>query len=779
MPTRKIALLLILSGLLLSPGVRAEEVTAPAKPWFMPHLTTDADPLCASLLTEVRKQFMTKVEWEAHDQLQLKFGAYRPVLQTGRGGVEDDASIQSDPSDWRKLIFSLPDGGRSFVFIDHFIRCGGGCNTDLLIVLDRPHDPRDYKYAARRETSEANSWTVFNLGNNGGHLAVGLVADHIEAYRIASPEKFRLSCRIAIAPEKQDWSDEQEQRTMKAVEALSAASKQLSRGGAYCGSAATSFRWENSIEHSLRQAVYRPWVMLTRDVGSSANSWGDYEQIAAQLEEWSLGGLSEHDAFQRYQEQFASTEGALADFYRTKFGWPKEQALETSHKTLRYAISGGFGFYLYDPYTGPEEIALRKAILDKRPMSEIEAIKIDVSHLDTLLDISVAYPEALNYLLKRGLDPNHSNAFGKTPLMYAAQYNQAASVDLLLKAGADPNAYTTEPPDKCGYSLETTNMTPLHYAARYGSATIIRRLTEAGALTFVKSHHPKRHDETPLDWFHRYTNAEPGAEQNPSIAHSEIGTAEALLQPPPTEKLAQIAKAKVLEAEALYAGGDSEAAYQAMSVALAAQPDNEKVIADLPLIALKTGRLGIAAEASVDAAKKLASPALQATAWFNLGLVCEQTTKHVLFYNGNPYCQGDRIAPFVRAWKRAPTPSRAAKLVQLLQQNAPDMCVLERPGGLPRRYRVVFDFGFFDGVYRHSQRFYVLHGTGDTIDPTSIRWSVQFAARKGEPASPPQIMSPQPVDRLDLGANALTILESPYFNSNTLTIEGAPCRPPH
>src|SRR5690606_35380685 len=103
---------------------------------------------------------------------------------------------------------------------------------------------------------------------------------------------------------------------------------------------------------------------------------------------------------------------------------------------------------------------LRQAILERRPIEEIDELYQaqareaeppdsfqEASQYDSVLNAAIGYPEALQYLLGRGLDPNVTNGFGKTPLMYAAQHDQLESARILLRAGADPNAATYPPED--------------------------------------------------------------------------------------------------------------------------------------------------------------------------------------------------------------------------------------------------------------------------------------------------------------------------------------------
>ena len=62
---------------------------------------------------------------------------------------------------------------------------------------------------------------------------------------------------------------------------------------------------------------------------------------------------------------------------------------------------------------------------------------------DTALMAAVANPDAVSLLLQRGFDPNAANAWGKTPLMVAAEQNQIESMRRLLAAGANVHAETT------------------------------------------------------------------------------------------------------------------------------------------------------------------------------------------------------------------------------------------------------------------------------------------------------------------------------------------------
>jgi hypothetical protein len=761
--------------------------------WFTPTLTVNADSNCGSLLAAARKNFASTAQVD----VLTKSEAFAQVFDNHDNNLIDDWTLRVDRGVPGQYVLSEPGRERLFIYIhENFPNCGGYCATESDYVSTRAFDgkngdddePTNKDSVSTPQSVETlgSAWTIVRAGD-GSHYLIGIVqdkyeADHLEAYRIVGPKAWKLSCSVALAPTPaQVAADTEARNTDRSIEALVASARDLSHPAACGGRAAGQF--EDAMEQALRQTLFRPWQLAkdAADPHPSENSYGDYPRVYASLEEWSLGGLEDWRAFARYKTQLALTTETLAKFFQTKYHWSEADSQNMAHVALTYAVAQGFGFYMYKPFSSPEEKKLRQAILEHRPISEIEAIPLDVATLndpskvqgdesDSVLNIAIEYPEALAYLLKQGFDPNVANDFGKTPLMYAAQDNQREAVQILLQAGANPNARTAITAlESC---FHVANVTALHYAARYASAPVIRALVDGGAVTFIRAIHPYDYgqkpngpDEAALEWLRIYTSVHPGVTRNSLIAAADIPVLEDLLRVPDTARLARIATAQALKAEAAYAAGKTQTAYDALVIALAAEPSNRKAASDLPLLALKLGKVDEAAEAAGNAIAALKQPADLAAAWFNMGLVCEHAL-HAITYNGASYCSGDKIYPFLRAWQIEPTAGRAAKLMEAIGAEGVAAC---RSGDQQYRFVSVDGLDKFEemNAVNVNKRVYVFGGLDESVDPASIRWSAPDALN--QPTEKLRL-----VGRFALGDRALSVFDAEGF-ATPAAINGQPC----
>ena len=313
-----------------------------------------------------------------------------------------------------------------------------------------------------------------------------IAADVVQLLELEAPGTWKAACAVRIAPASLDAIDDAElEATLRMIESLLAATAAVAGGdGERCGSMGTQGRWAAARRSAMIETLYRP----LQDINAGRYD-SSYAALAPNLEVWSLTGIAENAAFAAYQAQLAATTEQLATFYTTHYGWALEQARPVAREALQGAVAAGMGFdhiarsiaLSRGSCAPPSSKASRSRSIRSIP---IEAATIDgieftaFAGRETLLSSAVRHPAALQYLLERGGDPDRGNAFGKTPLMYAAQYNELEAARILLDHGADPNAATIRPYDRCTYPLSRTNVTALHYAARYAAPELIELLVE-------------------------------------------------------------------------------------------------------------------------------------------------------------------------------------------------------------------------------------------------------------------------------------------------------------
>jgi ankyrin repeat protein len=91
--------------------------------------------------------------------------------------------------------------------------------------------------------------------------------------------------------------------------------------------------------------------------------------------------------------------------------------------------------------------------------------------IDDLIDAAMqGNIEQVRACLDMKVNPNLANTAGDTPLIWAAQGGHIEIVNLLLAAGADPNAIPARWPAP-----------PLIYAAIYGHLEVVKALLKANA----------------------------------------------------------------------------------------------------------------------------------------------------------------------------------------------------------------------------------------------------------------------------------------------------------
>lgn len=740
------------------PAMGLSQATAPPDPrsnWFSPSLRHAAHPVCSTVLDEVKALFYTG------ESLSSIVGPYYPrrAELAGLRGIDlvelaRSAAFSSDAGAAASAASAAAIQVREKPFYlseSRYHGCGGGCEAVSLTLSEAPRESGYVQYRSGisdREgplTPKARSYQLY-VTQDGDYFAAIEVDRSLRLYEPTSDGTWSLACDVAWAPD--EATLHKEARAQASLHALRTATERI-RGdtGASCGSLRSHELRSGEMARALQATLYRPWADPAPP-GEDA----PYATDARNLERWSYGGVLEHAAFADFQAQLRKSAADLAAFYVQKNAWSPASAQSVAQAALKNALSVGIRFYEYRPFD-PAEAALREAILENASLREIQQrplvlATLNVPGKDSLLNLALHRPEILAYLLRQGLDPNQPNAFGKTPLMYAAQYDQLPAVELLIEAGAHVNAVTRRPEDDCYYALGTTNVTALHYAVRYASGALIERLLDAGALAFIEAvgSAPAR-GPYPLDWLTFYAN--PSSEEpNPHLASEDLLPLRDRLRVPNMQVRDALAADLVLRAEADYARGDAAAAYRSLRDALHANPENQRAVRDMSLIALRAGRTGEALNASARL-RKSSDPRAQAEGWFNYGLACEATTER--FYDGAYHCAQSLVHYALRAWQLRPSDAAKERLARLFEEGC--------RGEGAQRYVFAYEDATEDGRRNPLQRVYVMHPQSQSIDAAAISWTINVS-EQGRSVEKP--LHPEPIERHELDDFAVTVLQAQH-----------------
>lgn len=247
-----------------------------------------------------------------------------------------------------------------------------------------------------------------------------------------------------------------------------------------------------SIMASVERQVLPRKLLHDALAGDKVPEWTRLDEFP--LQRWSYQSAWNHAAYLRLREQFMKARADLAGYYRQRFGLAEDDAMRAAHIGLWLDLD------VWTWQVQPVPSPLAAAIMDRDASPSLAELLAKGEPLDKLpepaLSLAVARPEAIGPLLAAHADVNAKNAFGKTPLMTAAQFDQIESVRQFLKAGADVNTTTyvpkeiagnspkieSDPSSGCGdYAITHGSRSALIYAAANASLGVIEALLAAGA----------------------------------------------------------------------------------------------------------------------------------------------------------------------------------------------------------------------------------------------------------------------------------------------------------
>ncbi|WP_323816369.1 ankyrin repeat domain-containing protein [Cellvibrio sp. NN19] len=629
------------------------QLVFPEKAWFKPELIENNSPVCQEVLENAKLAFFennVSSNYHAKDDEVLIAGAYS-------SSNPDHVLIDNKPV---YIKMALQNG------------CGGGCEGEQVIVSEAPIDQSkryvhefDSSLLEQMPAETAAGNTLFIKAKEGSYYLIS-IRDSIEVNQLQSDATWKKSCEISLAPTEAQYS-----AVMNAAQ-LRDILKELELSlmpiiGSYgnCGSLRSGSRRIGLLKQLVGSASYRPWVIDQN--GSAIKNSFTY------LDKWSLQGVHQFNSYTNFNSYMESAIPNIKSLYEKLYGLSDERAEQMANSVVKGIVAR-----VISPAFSPrheEREKILKVLLEKGDISIIKSISTDVRLIDrvesygvasdSLLAAAVTYPEALQYLLDQGLDPNQQNEFGKTPLMYAVQENQLESVSILLSKKADPNLSTNIPNDNCNYTLSKSGMRALHYAARYASPEVIKLLIEKGADPIVAT--SEKTGGYPIDWMRKYT-ATDAEEPNKNIPIGEILALEKLLSLPSAEEMKKLVLNYNAGAEKSYSKKNLDEAYSLTQKALQLQPNNERALSNLGLIAMKMDKNEIALEAMKKLIDNGTDKKMVANAWFNYGMLCD--LKGRTYYNGETYCRSSRIHNYLSSYVSAPSEARKNKLLEVVETSS-------------------------------------------------------------------------------------------------------------
>jgi hypothetical protein len=712
---------------------------------YRPTASIDGDSVCGRVVESANDEYFAE-----ESEAGLTSSTFLPPTfkSIPLESLEDLGRVEDA---WRKHRYLLSMNGKKlFVGYENYGGCGGGCETEGF-------EFRTTEEAKPLRTPALMGWSLSSDGTRW--YAVGRSRETVSVFRLDDAEP-REVCHISIGvPDPSNSDDPDIAALVPKLINLNQAIRGVSRGWGDCGTLGSAARLDATGYEAVQMLVYRPWA-LSADVPVD------------DLEIWSLQGISEFESLNLLKQQLFETRDLLAAFYlKKRLVSNAAQANALATRAVSGAVGASFWFGVDYDTEGLDHVQLRRALLEHRPISEVRAMDFIpepqapegfVQH-DPVLAAAVKYPEALEYLLKRGADPNRPNAFGKTPLMFASQYDQLRAVEILLAHGADPNARTVTPLGNCYYTIQYAMATPLHYAARYASPALIEKLLEGGALPFVEGTHVMPYGEGngyPIDWFRSRRVAK--VDSNEPFLR--------LLAVPDAAEQQVVVQKLVNRATDEYRAKRVQSAYLLSRNAVNASPEDVSALADFSLIAQRAGHIGESLEASARLLAIAKDSATRANAWFNFGQSC-LTQGSNGYYNGRYYCIASRIYPFLQSWRNEPSSGRENKIAALLDSSTVNTCVVSKDGVRRQYWFAQSHDNLMPGPEQY--RIYVRHPPDKPPPADAVEW--RYPARDGRPET--HYVSSF-VENYQLTGFAITVLTIDYTFADQGLVEDKPCEKP-
>ncbi|MFT7561138.1 MAG: ankyrin repeat protein [Flavobacteriales bacterium] len=524
-------------------------------------------------------------------------------------------------------------------------------------------------------------YVLFALSRFGKGAAQG---ERYGVFKVANEGSLNLVCEIQTEPSRNEI--EKHRNAINVLPKYIKVVSDMLGGGGNCGTLNSPARARGAMDDAFESMIYRPWA---NNFAGRYSRWDNSEQrinaMVKNLKKWGYTGIWNYHKFNEFESLGSTVENQLSRFYADNYNLDQEHANEWALSSIAYALVMAFNHgQVYDKNFGLHKLILdgvsAEQLLTATIPSNIDALKgYGMEGGDSLLAYAILRPGLVKVLLEKGLDPNKGNNFNKTPLMYAAQFNDIESAKLLLEYGADTDISTTKAFDSCTYTIRSKNVTALHYAVRYASEEFIRLLIDHGALKTIKDSNNK----TPLDYLvnfgGRVSHGQPDNTAyglaNRLLSEGDVESLKDLLSPISEEQSRVQSKKENLIGEKFYQEKSYQQALTHFRRAILINSKDFRAKSNFSVTALKLGKSGESAMVSNDVIQAEASDKIKSSAYFNLGLACETNGKDnknyhgPLHYDSIKYCYHSSetlLDNFLHAYELRPTKSRLNKIVKVL-----------------------------------------------------------------------------------------------------------------
>lgn len=277
------------------------------------------------------------------------------------------------------------------------------------------------------------------------------------------------------------------------------------------------------------------------------------EKSLEPLEIWSNLGVWNKTKYKEFAQQFNQAADELARYYNAKpelqSNAPRAKQILAEYINSRFSKPDPLGNEpAYKLFTNNQlkldqlkvetknfnqkdlNLALKLAVLNDFTQPVLEWLITSGAQINSGTESALMYglqsPNMIKFLLSKGAQVNYQNAFGKTALFYAVQFNRMDIVKLLVAAKADINHQLLNLDQMKNLSddyklYKTGKFTPLIYSVCYASPEITHYLLSHNAnssLLSIKNY---------FDWL---TNDQSFGPKCPRYAQNKTGFTEQTVQ---------------------------------------------------------------------------------------------------------------------------------------------------------------------------------------------------------------------------------------------------------